>query len=165
MLEQIHERFVSERVQGFSNAQGQQFPPVPREEAEQRWLKVQPRFLDVIQNDPAVRARFSGEQGGGGGGGGQPRGGAGGMCPHCGQPMPGGAEPQGEPEGEMPPPEGEMPPPEGEMPPPEGEGAPEPEPEPEPVEGEGEQAEPEPDRGPRLPESARRMATRKLDDE
>lgn len=143
MLEQIHARFVQERVEGFTSPEGQAYPPVPVEQAEQRWLRVRPRFLAAL-NSPEIRQRFDPAMAGAVG---RPQGGparqrpqAGEMCPCCGQIVPAGELPP-EPPVEAAPPAEE---------------APEPAPE-------EEEEEPQP----RLPESARRaarMAKSKLDE-
>lgn len=45
-LNNLKNRFVDERVHGFVHpASGQQIPPVPREEAEARWVAVAQQFL------------------------------------------------------------------------------------------------------------------------
>lgn len=60
MLAQIKERFIRERVEGFIHPKtGQQVPPVSREEAEARWLKVEPKFREQLGTPQAKqRARF-----------------------------------------------------------------------------------------------------------
>lgn len=60
LLNAIKERFVRERVEGFTAPTGQTYPPVPPEEAEQRWTRAEPRFREVISNDPTIRERFGG---------------------------------------------------------------------------------------------------------
>lgn len=166
MLEQIHARFVQERVEGFTSPEGQAYPPVPVEQAEQRWLRVRPRFLAAL-NSPEIRQRFDPAMAGAAGAMGRPQGGparqrpqAGEMCPCCGQIVQQAApEPEAAPAAEVEP-AGELPPePPVEAAPP-AEEAPEPAPEPAPEE---EEEEPQP----RLPESARRaarMAKSKLDE-
>lgn len=59
---QIRDRFVDERVRGFTHREtGEQIPPVPREEAEARWAAVEPRWREVLLksiDDPDVQRRL-----------------------------------------------------------------------------------------------------------
>lgn len=49
VLEQIKDRFINERVNGFQNPDtGDTYPPVSREEADARWAKAQVRFRDIL---------------------------------------------------------------------------------------------------------------------
>lgn len=137
LLDHVKQRFISERVNGFQSAAGTMYPPAPQEEVEQRWEQNKHKFMAVIQS-PSVRARFGPDAGRLAGVTGA---GEGEMCPHCGQPMP--AAEGGDGAG-LPPEDAALGGDEG-LPP--------------------EQEEPPPERGPRLPESARRRAARKLDDE
>jgi len=48
-LRQIRDRFVDERVNGWTHPEsGKYQPPVPREQAEQRWAAAEPKFRDVL---------------------------------------------------------------------------------------------------------------------
>ena len=56
----IKQRFVDERVQGFTNPRtGEVYPPVPHQEAEARWLRQEPRFREYLQ-DPATLDELNG---------------------------------------------------------------------------------------------------------
>ncbi len=59
VLDMCRKRFVEERAAGFTPpGSNTAYPPVPREEAEARWLKAEPRFRYLIQNDPEMREKF-----------------------------------------------------------------------------------------------------------
>jgi len=48
-LRQIRDRFVAERTDGWTYPEtGKYQPPVPREQAEQRWVAAEPKFRDVL---------------------------------------------------------------------------------------------------------------------
>jgi hypothetical protein len=48
-LRQIRDRFIDERSNGWTHPQtGQYQPPVPREQAEARWVAAEPRFREVL---------------------------------------------------------------------------------------------------------------------
>lgn len=45
----IRERFIDERVNGWTHPDtGRHLPAVPREQAEQRWVRAEPRFREVL---------------------------------------------------------------------------------------------------------------------
>ena len=55
---QLKQRFVEERVQGFTK-EGTVHPPVSREEAEARWLKAEPGFRGCFYTgEEYLRAKF-----------------------------------------------------------------------------------------------------------
>ena len=57
MMAQIKDRFIRERTEGFVHPEtGQRVEPVSREEAEARWLKVEPRFRAQM-NTPRAKQR------------------------------------------------------------------------------------------------------------
>lgn len=67
-LQIIKQRFVQERVQGFTNpTTGQTYPPVPPEEAEARWLRQEPKFRATLE-EPGYLERLNRQLHGGGGG-------------------------------------------------------------------------------------------------
>ena len=48
-MEQTKERFIDERVNGFENPETKEkFPPVPKQEAEARWMAVLPRWQEIL---------------------------------------------------------------------------------------------------------------------
>ena len=48
-LRQIRDRFIDERTNGWTHPEtGKYQPPVPREQAEQRWVAAEPKFRDVL---------------------------------------------------------------------------------------------------------------------
>ena len=50
MLDEIHQRFVREKIEGYKNPKtGQQTPPVTPEEAEQRWQMAAPTFRRILK--------------------------------------------------------------------------------------------------------------------
>ena len=50
-LEQIHQRFVEERVAGYTDPRtGQVYPPASPQEVEERWLAVAPKFQRVLSH-------------------------------------------------------------------------------------------------------------------
>lgn len=53
-LQQIKDRFIDERVRGFTNPKnGEIIPPVPREQAEARWEKAVGNYQKALANiDP-----------------------------------------------------------------------------------------------------------------
>jgi len=62
-LAMCKERFINERVKGFTHPRtGATYPPVPPEEAEQRWMKVEPMFRKVLVTDQSVRVKFIGSK-------------------------------------------------------------------------------------------------------
>jgi hypothetical protein len=50
-LSQLHDRFVQERVDGFTHpVTGEQIAPMSREEAEARWQKAEPKFIAKLRD-------------------------------------------------------------------------------------------------------------------
>jgi hypothetical protein len=48
-LRQIRDRFIDERTNGWTHPEtGRYQPPVPREQAEARWVAAEPKFRDVL---------------------------------------------------------------------------------------------------------------------
>jgi len=48
-LRQIRDRFIDERTNGWTHPEtGKYQPPVPREQAESRWVAAEPKFRDVL---------------------------------------------------------------------------------------------------------------------
>jgi hypothetical protein len=58
----MKDRFIKERVAGFTHPSGgASYPPVSREQAEQRWLAAEPHFREVLKTyDPKINRQLGG---------------------------------------------------------------------------------------------------------
>lgn len=57
-LVKVRQRFMQERVAGFTDRHGKYHGPVSAQEAEQRWTQAEPQYRQVIESDPDVRANL-----------------------------------------------------------------------------------------------------------
>lgn len=58
LLATTRQRFIEERVRGYRNRAGQQFPPVSQQEAEAAWERVKPQMVQQLKVDPKLKKQY-----------------------------------------------------------------------------------------------------------